>query len=295
MNVAWLSRFLWDGRADVIWAQPLAAMESPTEMNFTRLELAHRIKNSYAERYEPLFGPLPALDDTARFPPTGKPGDPSYDGMKAEDQEAVTRIAVNVSKSIEAYLRKLAAGPSNFDGYVAGDRSALTARQQEGMRAFVEAGCTSCHSGPLFTDQKFHNLGVPALDGSPPDEGRSAGIALERAQSFSPWSAYSDAPRAMEIADPTPADVGAFRTPSLRNVAASGPYMHNGQFATLREVVDFLLEGGGRGKDGFVGEVDPLLVVHPISDEERDAIVDFLGALKGKYAPLPWSDWPNKP
>jgi cytochrome c peroxidase len=297
LNAAWMTRsFFWDGRVDVLWAPPIAAMENPKEMNLTRLELAHTIATYYSDQYQALYGTLPDLSDTTRFPPVGKPGDPAFDGMAPADQDAVNRLASNVGKSLEAYLRKLATGKSPFDRFLAGDKTQMTTRQELGMLLFVDNGCANCHSGPLLTDDKFHNLGVPATDGGVPDPGRSPAVAEEQTQMFSPSSEFADQPQApLEIPDATPADLGAFRTPPLRNVALTDPYMHNGAFTSLSDAVQFHLQGGGSGNTGYVGTVDPLLTPRTVSSDDLAAIVDFLSTLNGDYPAKPWNNWPDTP
>ena len=130
LNAARMRWVFWDGRADSVWSQPLFAFENPIEMDFTRLEIAHAIARLYAQSYEKVFGPLPPLDDAARFPARGKPGDPAWEGMAASDRDAVNLVVANVGKSLEAYVRKLAAGPSAFDRFLAGDATALDADQR---------------------------------------------------------------------------------------------------------------------------------------------------------------------
>ena len=287
--------FFWDGRADSLWSQPLFAFENPKEMNFTRLEIAHRMATTFASQYTPVFGALPPLDDTTRFPPAGKPGDPAFDRMSAADKDAVNRIAANVGKAMEAYERHLAAGASAFDRFLGGDQSALTSTQRHGMILALRDGCFDCHGGRALTDEAFRNLGVPALAGTDPDRGRYDGIATLRANPFNLQGPYADgAPGVPGPADPTPADLGAFRTPTLRNVALSAPYGHNGGFAKLEDIVRFHLKGGGRGGAGFVGDVDAKLVAHDASDQDVADIVDFLGALNGDYPAAPWNNWPQR-
>jgi cytochrome c peroxidase len=292
LDAAWMQTIFWDGRVDVVWAQPILAFENPLELNFTRLELAHGIAQYYASAYQAVFGPLPPLSDTTRFPPVGKPGDAAFDGMSPADQEAVNRIAADVGKSIEAYLRKLAAQQSPFDEFLAGNHDAITPHQELGALLFVGDGCANCHGGPQLTDQAFHNAGVSPLAGVAPDPGRSEGIVEENAQTFSAASIYSDDPQPAQSQTATPADLGAFRTPSLRNVALTGPYMHNGSFTTLDDAMVFHLSGGG---SGFVGQVDPQLAARTIAEADRSAIEDFLSTLTGTYPPAPWNFWPNGP
>ena len=295
LNAAWQPRFMWDGRADVLWAPPIGALENPLEMDFTRLEVAHAIASYMPDKYVAIFGALPPLDDAARFPARGKPGDAAFDAMAADDRDAVNRVAANVGKSLAAYLRKQASGASAFDRYLGGERDALTKHQQLGMLLFVEAGCANCHGGPQLTDGQFHNLGVADDGAAAPDRGRAAGIDLERAQLFAPDGPYADEARPLTIAAATPADEGAFRTPTLRNIALSAPYLHNGSAATLDEVVAFHLRGGGRGAGGFAGQVDDRLQPNAMTDSDRAALVDFLTTLTGAPPKPPWNQWQDLP
>jgi cytochrome c peroxidase len=294
LNAAWQSRFMWDGRFDVLWAPPVGAMENPLEMDFTRLEIAHAVAQYEADKYTAIFGALPPLDDTTRFPARGKPGDAAFDQMAAADQDAVNRVAANIGKSLAAYLRKQASGPSPFDRYLAGDAKAISPHQQLGMLMFVQAGCAGCHTGPQLSDGEFHNLGV-AGEGAMPDRGRAAGIALEEAQTFRPDGPYADRARPLMVAAATAADEGAFRTPTLRNIALTGPYMHNGSLATLDDVVAFHLRGGGRGGAGFIGQVDAKLQPHTLAAQDRAALVDFLSTLTGAPPQAPWNNWQDIP
>ena len=267
--------FFWDGRADVLWAPPILALENPGEMGSTRLALAHVIADHQAARYAAVFGPLPDLADTVRFPDSGKPGDPAWDAMAPADQDAINRVAANFGKSLEANLRHLATGPSAFDRFLDGDATALTATAQRGMAVFVSRGCATCHGGPLLSDGAYHDVGVPAWDGVAADPGRAPAIALERDQLFAPDGPYADVPTPITIADATPADAGALRTPSLRNVAQTGPYMHNGRFETLAETLAFHAP--------------------EVAADDATALEAFLGALDGLYPPKPWSAWPDTP
>jgi len=272
LNAARMRWVFWDGRADSVWSQPLFPFESPLEMGFTRLELAHAIASLYAQSYESVFGPLPPLDDATRFPARGKPGDAAWEGMAAADREAIDLVAANVGKALEAYLRKLAAGSSAFDRFLAGDGAAMTADQRAGLVAFAAHGCTSCHGGPLFSDQRFHALGVQAWPGDPVDVGRQDAYPILAASPFTASGPFWDGPKEAVTLSASPNDAGAFRTPSLRNVTHSAPYGHNGRFATLADAID------------AHGAIDP---------GERDRIVQFLGALDGDYPLPPWNDWPQ--
>lgn len=246
----------WDGRKDSQWAQALGPMESAIEHGGNRTLYAHLIMRFYRAEYEALFGPLPELDDASRFPASAGPVEDllarqAWERMAPGDREEITRVYVNMGKSIAAYERKILPGPSRFDAFA----EALSARdwekagallspeEQAGLRLFIgKAECLKCHNGPLFTNNDFHNTGVPALPGLPEDLGRAEGVAQVLEDEFNCLSPFSDA---------APEQCGelrflksggeellrAFKPPSLRNVADRAPYMHAGQFQTLGEVL----------------------------------------------------------
>ena len=231
----------WDGRADSEWSQALGPVENPGEMASSRLAVAHVIADHYATEYEAIFGPLPPLSDIARFPLAGRPGDASFDAMAPADRDAVTRVFVNVGKSIEAFERTLRAPSTALDRYAAGDFAALTAQQRDGLYDFVSFGCVQCHHGPTLTDDSFHNIGMPTgrRDGAA-DHGRNAIIAQLVASPFRADGAFSDARTghthlARLVNDPSLE--GQFHTPSLRGIAATAPWGHGGTFTTLEDVV----------------------------------------------------------
>lgn len=295
INSAWLKWQFWDGRADSLWSQALLPFENPDEMNFTRLEVVHLVDTAYRASYELAFGPLPDFSSTARFPARGAPGDPAFDRMADVDKHAVNLVFVNVGKAIESYERKLAARGSKVDRYLLGELGALDGREQRGLAVFARASCAACHSGPMFTDELFHNLGVPARPGVAQERGRADAFQTLRASPFTRFGPFSDGPPPPDdpAYRPDGRDLGAIRTPSLRNVSLSAPYAHNGAFDTLEDVVDFHLRGGGRGQSGYLGEVDALQQPETVTTEDRDALIAFLKALKGEYPPRPWSGWPD--
>jgi cytochrome c peroxidase len=256
-GMAYSPWLFWDGRKDSLWAQALGPLESAVEHGGTRTQYAHLIAEHYRAEYEALFGTLPNLSDTARFPASAAPvADPiahaAWERMAPQDRERVTRIYANIGKAIAAYERKIMPGPSRFDRYVeallSGDtatmRTALAPNEVAGLRLFVGKGqCINCHNGPLFTNNDFHNTGVPAVPNLPEDTGRAAGVRQVLADEFNCLSVYSDAApeECGELRFVKSDDHGLerqFKPPSLRNVADRVPYMHAGQFQTLREVLD---------------------------------------------------------
>ncbi len=249
---AFQSPFLfWDGRKDSLWSQALGPLEDPAEHGTNRVRLAQVIRTAYASPYEQVFGPLPALPESDATPLGSEGERAAWAALPIQARERVNRVFANIGKAIAAYESHLRYGPSRFDDYVrataAGDaagQAVLSLPEVRGLRLFIGAGrCVTCHRGPMLTDVSFHNTGVPPRDPRRHDRGRVDAVPKLLADEFNCLGRYSDA-RPEEcnelqylVAD-DPGQVAAFRTPSLRNVAARPPYMHAGQFATLQEVVE---------------------------------------------------------
>jgi cytochrome c peroxidase len=288
----------WDGRGDSLWGGNLLPLERSTSNNATRLQLAHVVFDHYQADYEAVFGPLPALSDQARFPATGMPGDAGFDAMAADDRDAVNQVFANIGKALAAYERRLIStgfAPSAFDHMLAGDDEAMTPAAIRGARLFIgKAACDDCHRGAAFADQLFHNIGVPQ-EGErafATDVGRYDAIARIKNSIFNRAGAFSDAPDDAHLRDLTerPRDIGAFKTPTLRNVAKTAPYMHDGVYGTLGEVVTHYNVGGSTGTYAGTREVtiSPLL----LDSDEVDDLVEFMRALDDGD-PLPTPDFPE--
>jgi cytochrome c peroxidase len=263
VGVAYHPWFFWDGRKDSLWSQALGPLEATVEHGGDRTMYAHIIAQHYREEYEALFGPLPAdFSDRSRFPPRAGPIQAStvraaWEAMSAADQDAVTEVFVNMGKAIAAFERRVQPLPARFDTYVEAvltdDAQAmqhtLTREEIDGLRLFIgKARCITCHSGPLFTDNQFYAIGVPPAAGILPDPGRAQGVAELLQDEFTCLSRWSDADEtACTHLTGLSADneelVGAFRTPTLRNVADTAPYMHAGQMQTLHETLAFFNAG----------------------------------------------------
>ncbi len=270
---AWQHWQMWDGRADSLWSQPLLALEDPREMNFSRLELAHLMARSFAQPYEASFGPLP--DTLSSWPPAGRPGDAAFDGLAEADRHEVNRIAANVGKALEAYLRKAAHGRGRFDDFLAGDAAQLSAEEQRGLRAFFEAGCDACHRGPRLSDDGFYDVGVQPAEGQAPERGRAAALEMLATSPFSSAGPFFDGEPG-SVPAPVAADENAWKTPSLRNVRRTAPYGHNGTHATLESIVELHTPAGA------------------LDDEARAALLAFLRALDCADPPSPWNNWPDR-
>lgn len=304
IGTAYSPWLFWDGRKDSQWAQALGPMENPVEHGGNRTLYAHLIAESYRDDYESIFGLLP---DLSHLPLNAGPvADPAaaaaWEAMSPTDREAVTRLYVNLGKAIAAYERLLLPGPSRFDRYVEAvlsndapvAQSLFTADEIAGLKLFINRGnCTDCHNGPLFTNNDFHNTGVPAAAGLPEDLGRWLGVQQVLVDEFNCLSEYSDAePHACAelrfLATDDHDLPRQFKPPSLRNVAERAPYMHAGQFATLEEV----LRHYNTAPAAPVGhsELKPL----NLDQREMAQLIVFLKTLSGPVNTAPqWLEAPG--
>ena len=285
------SRFLfWDGRKDSQWAQALGPLESKVEHGGDRTQYAHVIREHYRNEYESIFGALPELSSLPSN--AGPVADPTaaanWRALSVSEQEAVTQVFVNIGKAIAAYERRIQYGPSRFDIFIQSligtdrdVRPVLSPDEKAGLRLFIgKANCLQCHNGPLFSNQEFHNTGVPAVAALPRDRGRIDGAAAVLADEFNCRSRWSDAdPQSCRELDYMVKDghelEGAYKVPSLRNVAGRAPYMHAGQLLSLEDVVAHYNEAPAAP----VGrtELKPL----KLSKREIAQLVSFLRTLNG--------------
>jgi cytochrome c peroxidase len=313
LDVGQSKLLMWDGRKDSLFAQIFGPIESVDEMNSSRLYVAEQLFLKYRVAYEAIFGPMPPLDDAARFPTIsasttgckrsvsdagknvygdchGKPGDGAeFDGMAAADRDLVTTVVVNAGKAIGAYERTLACGPSRFDAWMRGDASALSRSEQRGAQLFVAKGrCVACHGGPFLSDQSFHNVGLKPVGLDPTfreflildDPGAAAGfveVLADPLNSAGKWSDGSDGRL------PTSASgvLGGHKVPTLRCVAQRPSFMHTGQLQSLEDVVGFFARGGDAFGYPGKNELQPLA----LSPRERADLVAFLRALDGPGPP----------
>lgn len=301
VGAAYSPWLFWDGRRDSLWAQALVPLENPVEHGGTRMQYALLIADDvqYREAYETLFGPLPDLSDTTRFPPnagpTGNPAEQAaWRAMAAADQRAVSVIFANIGRALAAYERRIAPGAAPFDDYVqallesdaASAAKALMPNQEAGLRLFIgKAQCIHCHNGPLLTNNSFSNTGLFPPLRLPEDRGRVEGVKKVLADEFNCLGPFSPADEdectelrfvkqhGVEL-------VAAFRTATLRNTATTGPFMHTGEFETLREV----LEHYNEARPTLISdELEPL----HLTETELRQLESFLHSLVGPLAAPP--------
>lgn len=170
--------------------------------------------------------------------------------------EAASRVGMttdDLARTLASYVRSILSGDSPYDRFINSDRDALSAVEQAGLQIFRGKGtCAACHVGPNFTDERFHNTGVAWRDPST-SSGEVAGYFADQG-----------------------AGSGTFKTPTLREIARTAPYMHDGSLASLEDVVDFY-DTGGRSNPNIDPEIHPL----HLSAEEKQALVAFLKSLSG--------------
>lgn len=157
----------------------------------------------------------------------------------------------DIAKAVATFERTILSGNSAFDRYQTGDRSALTEEQIRGFQVFKKVGCINCHGGYFFADDRFMNIGI-GMDAKDPDLGRYVITHNER-------------------------DWGAFKVPTLRDVADTGPYMHDGSLKTLEDVINYYDRGGIPNKN-----LHPLLKPLHLSTEDKKALVSFMKSLTGE-------------
>ena len=285
----------WDGRMDSQWAQALGPLESAVEHGGSRTQYGHVVQEHYRAEYEAVFGALPDLTGLPRHagPVSDTTWRAAWHRIPAVRRDEISRVYANIGKAIAAYERRIEPGVSRVDRYVdeevSGARhtpeSSLTSGEEAGLRLFIgRARCVTCHNGPLFTDDHFHNTGVPLPSVTlPPDSGRSVGARQVVAGEFNCTSRYSDAkPEDCQelrfaVTD-GPELVRAYKTPSLRNVAGRAPYMHAGQLGSLQDVVAHYVAAPAApfGRS----ELKPVR----LSPNEQQQLVAFLRALTAPLA-----------
>jgi cytochrome c peroxidase len=234
-NNAWVPELFWDGRAASLELQASFPMSHPDEMASSPEAAAARLADdaSYQARFAAAFPDAPAVN------------------------------AENLLKALAAFQRTLVSPPTRFDTWIAGDASALSSEEIEGFRLFTGKGrCVNCHSGFAFTDEAFHDIGLPG-----DDKGRGPIVDLSAADH-------------------------AFRTPSLRERVWTAPYMHDGSFASFEDVLRHYQTGGIRRPSRSRDMPEPF----QFSDDERAALIAFLESLSSDRPPKPSREpWVGRP
>lgn len=227
LNTVYQAFQFWDGRAGTLEEQALGPIQNPIEMNMTLPEVVKKLNGipGYKAQFKKVFG------------------------------TEVTKEGI--AKAIAAFERTVVSGDAPYDRFTAGDAKALSPAAERGRKLFFGAArCSSCHSGPNFTDNAFHNIGV-GMGHEKPDVGRFAQSKIE-------------------------GDTGSFKTPGLREIARTAPYMHDGHLKTLEEVVDYYNKGGT--PNGYLDE--EIFPLNLSKDQVADLVTFMKEGLSSKSYPL---------
>lgn len=246
----------WDGRAATLEEQAKGPFINPVEMGLKSHDEVERIVRGvpeYEKAFQAIYGREAVIDD--------------------------------IVAAIAAFERIVVSGNSAFDRYSAGDRSALSESAKRGLTLWSGKGrCNTCHpvdeNAPFFTDNKFHNIGVAAKQRDFAALARKAGALGADADKLSRDKGFSELGRF--LVSKQPKDIGAFKTPGLRDVALTAPYMHDGSEESLASVVEFY-DRGGEPNPYLDGGIVPL----KLTAEEKADVVAFMNALtsEGEGAP----------
>ena len=191
-------------------------------------------------------------------------------------------------RAIAAFQRALVQPDTPFDLYMKGDKEALDEQQIRGLALFEgKAGCVKCHNGPMFTDQKYYNLGIPQQESFLEDPIQQITHRFQYFSKGATEEAYRNGKHDLGVYFSTKrkADIGKFRTQTLRYLEYTPPYMHNGVFDTLKEVVEFYNEGGKENwteKTFGIDNKSPRMKKLGLTPAEIDDIVAFLASLSGE-------------
>ncbi len=304
LGLAYSDWFYWDGRKDSLWSQALAPLEDPKEQGISRVSVVKVIDKFYRKEYETIFGSFTPKEKLYQLPANASPVQDAeskrlWEQMLQDDKDNINKVFVNVGKAIAAFEATLLPNQSNFDFFVAATKSGDLVKQKKymkpqavrGMRLFMgKARCASCHNGPLFTNFEFHNIGVPERNNVDVDLGRLVGAKLAANDEFNCASKFSDANIEKDcgeirfIKKEGRELIGAFKTPSLRNIAETGPYMHAGQFETLEDVLNHYNRPTPPYYDPKQHDERPHFDLLPLNFSQKDlqSLVVFLEMLSDK-------------
>lgn len=261
--------FFWDGRADSLWSQSVGPLTSAQEHGLSRSEVVRRVLERHGLAYASAFG-------------VPEPGVSGSEPSDRADQDVIEKHFKNVLVSLAAYQSFIWPEPTRFDTFAEeltsrGSSHELLPCEETGLRVFIGKGqCMNCHSGPLFTNRFFHSTGVPPTS----DFERRSGFGERFGLRFeNPWACEKHSSDPEQECRHTltlrnyASLYSAFKTPGLRGVSKTSPYMHNGVYQTLAEVVEHYVSPPDSGMTDL--DIVPL----DLSRAEREGLVCFLKTL----------------
>lgn len=293
------SWYYWDGRRDSLWSQAITPIEAIGEMGSTRVEAVRYVveHSEYGPRYAALFGRRPRMDKLPKRagPFAEEAAIGRWNKLSRSSRDVINRAFANIGKAIAAFERTIVPTPAKFDRYVkalleeseAAASKIMSADELAGLSLFIDNNrtqCLRCHNGPLFTNHGFHNIGTGLLGGPKLDFGRMVGAQAVQIDPFNCAGSYSDSKKDdckdLRFLQKNPHDVadlrGAFKVPTLRNIAVSGPYLHDGRHDTLTQVVEHYRNPPD------VNETRHELAETKLTAAEISQIVAFLKTLTGE-------------
>ena len=297
-DVAHQTWFRWDGGCDSLWCQAVGPLEASNEMNGSRTFVVSALYGdaSLKEDYERIFGTLPdiaGVDLSAKPTSESSPENDLWMALEESQQEDITATMVNVTKSIAAFEATIQSGPTPFDDFVdtfmddtileEDALAMLTPEEEIGLRLFIGEGrCHLCHNGPTLSNDSFHNIGLGPREWlADTDIGRYDGITMLQTSEFNSSGFWSDAPnglrtqRVVRLVQSTE-QLGQYKTPTLRNLFQTAPYMHGGHFDTLDEVLEHYSK---LEESTLQGHSDETLKPLNWTSKEKEAVIAFLRLL----------------
>jgi len=280
--------FFWDGRKDSVWAQALEPFEDKTEHDLSRTQLIKIVLSDpdYKVLYDKIFDEVIDTDVLSSWPNNASPKRDleslkAWKALSIDDRQQINRAFSNLGKAIAAYEATLSYKVSRFDRYLDDLKAAKSSTQLSdseiaGLKLFTgKAHCTTCHFSALLSNQHFQNIGTGTRG---KDMGRSRVAETQAWDIFNCLGEFSDAPKTY-CSDLTYMSKdrhglsGSFKVPSLRNVVNTAPYLHDGRFKTLEQVVDFYANPPSKRRSGNH------LPVIKLNHAEQSQLVEFLKTL----------------
>ncbi len=296
VGVAYHPWLYWDGRRDSLWAQALVPIEAGKEMGSSRVAAIRLVGSdkTLLQTYESIFGRFPASLDLNALPAQAGPlGNAAYqDAWYRLDEltkQTVNHVYANLGKAIAAYERTISLPEARFDkfadallkGQSKAARQLLSEQELHGLSLFLDEAktqCLQCHNGPLLTSHEFHNVKSGRFEGQDLDYGRYFGVQSVVIDEFNCMGRYSDAKpeecTALRFLNKHGHQTlaGAFKVPSLRELALTAPYFHDGRHANIEAVLRHYVDVSREGERG----VDHDLAKIELSEEEIKALSAFV-------------------
>lgn len=283
--------FFWDGRADTLWNQATHTIESPKELNSNRVHIARLVLQDkfLRQTYRELFGAIPKCVSLQNLPSSGSPSHENikllhnWIGLSACEKKAVNQLFTSVTKMIAAFEETITSRNAPFDKFAKELKnketsSILSEQAQQGLKLFLgQARCVACHSGPNFSDSEFHSIFFERQK----QDGRYTAIPKLLSDPFNIRGIHSDLPKQVfSKLDYVYRNIELkkkYKTPTLRNITQSAPYMHDGAMPDLKSVMKYYSELPATVDRTKHDEL--ILVTIGINQQHQQALIAFMESL----------------